>query len=152
MKEVFDNTAATSRDTRPQWRATEPRSKVLIVDDDAAVTQQLFWSLCDEFEVWAAHDLGSAVRRATIYEPDIVLLDLHLPPTPDAPATGLRILEYVKGRLPASKVFVISAAAGPEVRAECRRRGADDFFGKPMDVERLLSEVRGAARGSRPES
>ena len=126
------------------------KPKVLIVDDDAAITQQLFWTLCDEFDVTAARDLSSAVRRATIYEPDIVILDLHLPPTPDSPDTGLRILEYVKGHLPSSRVFVVSAAASAEVGKECLKLGAEAVIGKPLDIERLISTVRGAALGARP--
>src|SRR5215210_8505855 len=129
--------------------AREMKPKVLIVDDDVVITRQLFWMLCDEFEVLTAHDLRSAIRRATVYEPDVAILDLHLPPTLDSPATGLRILDYVKSHLPASKVFVTSSAAGPETRDDCIRQGADGFMDKPLDVERLLTAVRTTALASR---
>jgi DNA-binding NtrC family response regulator len=125
------------------------KSKVLIVDDDVAITRQLFWTLCDEFEVMTANDLSSAIRRATIYEPDAVVLDLHLPPTLDAPDTGLRILDYVKNHLPASKVFVATSDPSGDVRRDCIRRGADGFFDKPLDIERLLSTVRRTALSQR---
>ena len=128
----------------------EGKRKVLVVDDDAAVTQQLFWTLCDEFEVLTADGLSSAIRRATTYEPDVVLLDLHLPPTLDAPDTGLRILDHVKSHLPASKVFVISSDSSGEVRRECIRRGADGFFDKPPDLARLLAELKRPASLPRP--
>jgi len=121
------------------------KPKVLIVDDDVAITQQLFWTLCDEFEVMTANSLSSAIRRATIYEPDIAILDLHLPPTLDAPDTSLRILDYVKSHLPGSKVFVASSDPSVEMRKDCILRGADGFFDKPLDVERLLSTVRRTA-------
>jgi DNA-binding NtrC family response regulator len=125
------------------------KPKVLIVDDDVAITQQLFWTLCDEFEVMTANSLASAIRRATIYEPDIAILDLHLPPTLDAPDTSLRILDYVKSHLPASKVFVASSDPSVETRKDCLRRGADGFFDKPLDVEGLLSTVRRTAVAAR---
>jgi DNA-binding response OmpR family regulator len=121
------------------------RPKVLIVDDDASITQQLYWTLCDEFEVLTANDLSTALRRATIYEPDILILDLHLPPTPDVPDAGLRILDFVKVRRPAPKVFVVSAAGGIGVEKACYQHGADVFIGKPLDIERLLAAVRRAA-------
>ena len=121
------------------------KPKLLIVDDDVAITRQLFWMLCDEFEVLTAHDLQSAIRRATVYEPDVAILDLHLPPTLNSPATGLRILDYVKSHLPASKVFVISSEDGVETRRDCLRQGADGFLSKPLDVEQLLSAVRRTA-------
>ena len=125
------------------------KPKVLIVDDDVAITQQLFWTLCDEFEVMTANSLSSAIRRATIYEPDVAILDLHLPPTLDAPDTGLRVLDYVKNHLPSSAVFVASSDPSVEMRRDCMRRGADGFFDKPLDVERLLSTIRRTALARR---
>jgi DNA-binding NtrC family response regulator len=125
------------------------KPKILIIDDDVSITQQLFWTLCDEFEVLTANSLSSAIRRATIYEPDISILDLHLPPTLDAPDTGLRVLEYVKQQLPSSKVFVVSSGASVELQKDCIRRGADGFLRKPIDVERLLETVRRTALASR---
>jgi DNA-binding NtrC family response regulator len=120
------------------------KPKLLIVDDDLAITRQLFWMLSEEFDVTTANDLATAVRRATIYEPDVAILDLHLPPTLNSPDTGLRILEYVKSHVPAAKVFVVSSAASIEMQKACFRSGADGFLSKPLDVEQLLSTVRGA--------
>lgn len=137
---------------RDEGGRREMKPKVLIVDDDVAVAQQLFWTLCDEFEVMTANNLASAIRRATIYEPDIAILDLHLPPTLDAPDTGLRVLDYVKAHLPASKVFVVSSAATAEQQKDCIRRGADGFLSKPLDVEHLLSTVRRTALARRLEA
>ena len=141
--EVFDKAASSA--ARPTPRAAGVRPKVLIVDDDAAITQQLYWTLCEEFDVLTANDLPTALRRATIYEPDILILDLHLPPTPDALDTGLRILDFVKVRRPAPKIFIVSASSGIGVEKACYQHGADAFIGKPIDIERLLAAVRRAA-------
>ena len=121
------------------------KPKILIIDDDVALSQQLFWTLCDEFEVMTANSLASAVRRATLYEPDVAILDLHLPPTLDAPDTGLRVLDFVKSHLPGSTVFVASSESSAEVQKACFSRGADGFLPKPLDVERLLSTLRRTA-------
>lgn len=118
------------------------KPRVLIVDDDKAITQQLFWTLCDDYEVMTAHDLSSAVRRATIYEPTISILDLHLPPVLDTPEVGLRILEYIKGRYPQSKVLVLSSAATGEMQQTCRQSGADEVLDKPFETEQLLATMR----------
>lgn len=125
------------------------KPKILIVDDDVATARQLFWTLCEEFEVMTAGDLASAIRRATVYEPDVAVLDLHLPPTLDSPDAGLRLLEYVKTHLPSSKVFVVSSAAGREAQAACISQGADAFMSKPLDVEKFISVVRNCALASR---
>jgi DNA-binding response OmpR family regulator len=118
------------------------KPRLLIVDDDAAVTQQLFWTLCDDYEVMIANDLQTAIRRATIYEPAVSILDLHLPPVLDTPEVGLRILEYIKGRFPRSKVLVISSAATGEMEKACLKNGADAVLAKPFDVEQLLATLR----------
>ena len=123
----------------------EMKAKVLIVDDDVAITQQLFWMLCADYDVMTANDLASAVRRTTIYEPAVVLLDLNLPPTLDSPDSGMRILEYIKGRFAAAKVFIISSASSIETQKACLDGGADGFFSKPLEIESLLSTVRRTA-------
>ena len=33
------------------------KPRILIVDDDSAITQQLYWTLCDEYDVITANDL-----------------------------------------------------------------------------------------------
>jgi DNA-binding NtrC family response regulator len=118
------------------------KPRVLIVDDDKAITQQLFWTLCDDYEVMTAHDLQSAVRRITIYEPVVSILDLHLPPVPDTPEVGLRILDYIKGRYPQSKVLVLSSGVTPEMKRSSHLSVADEVLDKPFEIEQLLATMR----------
>jgi DNA-binding NtrC family response regulator len=115
---------------------------VLVVDDDQAITQQLFWTLCDDYEVVTANDLQTAARRARIYEPDVAILDLHFPPAIDSPEVGLRILDYIKAHVPQSKVVVMTSHTDIEAQKVCFARGADEFFDKPFDIEKLLSTMR----------
>ena len=118
------------------------KPRILIVDDDEAITQQLFWTLSDDYEVVTANDLQSAVRRARIYEPAVSILDLHLPPVVESPEVGLQILEYLKTHLPDSKVVVITSANGLDARKACYAVGADEFLDKPFDTEKLLATMR----------
>ena len=118
------------------------KPRILIIDDDEAITQQLFWTLSDEYDVVTANDMQTAVRRATVYEPTISILDLHFPPEVDSPEVGMRILEYIKAHIPDSKVLVITAANQIETRKACYAIGADEFLGKPFDTEQLLSTMR----------
>ena len=117
------------------------KPRILIVDDDEAITQQLFWTLSDDYDVVTANDLPSAVRRATIYEPAVSILDLHLPPEAESPEVGLRILEYLKSHLPESKVLVMTAN-GAHTRNACSAIGVDEFLDKPFDTEKLLATIR----------
>lgn len=118
------------------------KPRVLVIDDDEAITQQLFWTLSDDYEVVTANDMQSAVRRATVYRPTISILDLHFPPEVDSANVGLRILEYLKSHVPDSKVLVMSGASGIETRKACYANGADEFLSKPFDTELLLSTIR----------
>ena len=118
------------------------KPRLLIVDDDAAITQQLFWTLIDEYEVIAASDLQSALRRTMIYAPDVAILDLHLPPLTDSPDVGMQILDYLKAHVPESKVLVISSEGNAETQRTCLQHGADGFLDKPFETEQLLSMLR----------
>ena len=117
------------------------KPRVLIVDDDEAITQQLFWTLSEDYDVVTANDMQTAIRRATVYSPSVSILDLNFPPD-DSPVVGLRILEYLKSHIPKSKVLVVTAADGAEVRRTCYAVGADEFLDKPFDVELLLRTMR----------
>ncbi len=118
------------------------KPRVLIIDDDQVITQQLFWTLAADYEVMTANDLQTAVRRATIYSPDVSILDLCFPPAHNSFEVGLRILEYIKAHVPQSKVLVITAADRSDAAETCHARGADGFLAKPFDTEQLLSIVR----------
>ena len=118
------------------------KPRILIVDDDEAITQQLFWTLSDDYDVVTANDLQSAVRRARIYEPAVSILDLHLPPAVESLEVGLQILEYLKTHLPESKVVVITSTTGLDARNASYAVGADEFLDKPFDTEKLLATMR----------
>ncbi|HEV8428401.1 MAG TPA: response regulator [Pyrinomonadaceae bacterium] len=117
------------------------KPRILIVDDDSQITQQLYWSLCDEYDVVTANDLHTAIRRATFYKPDISILDLQMPPEKDSPAGGLQLLEYIKGHLSNSRVLIMSSNATTETRRACFAAGADGFFAKPFEIQDMLASI-----------
>jgi len=117
------------------------KPRILIVDDDSSITQQLYWTLCDEYDVVTANDLPTAIRRATFYKPDISILDLQMPPEKDAPTSGLRLLEYIKGHVTQSRVLIMSSNSTTDTRKSCFAAGADGFFAKPFEVEDMLASI-----------
>ena len=117
------------------------KRRILIVDDDSTITQQLYWSLCDEYDVVTANDMQTAIRRATFYKPDISILDLQMPPERDTPASGMRLLEFIKGHLSQSKVLIMSSNSTSDVRTACLNAGADGFFAKPFAIEDMLASI-----------
>jgi DNA-binding response OmpR family regulator len=117
------------------------RPRILIVDDDEAITQQLYWTLTDEYDVVTANDLRTAIRRATFYKPDISILDLQMPPDENAPTMGLQLLGFIKGHLPHSRVLVMSSNDRAEVQKACFDAGADEFFDKPFEIKDMLATI-----------
>ena len=118
------------------------KPRILIVDDDSVITQQLYWTLCDEYDVVTANDLPTAIRRATFYKPDVSILDLQMPPERDSPASGMRLLAYIKGHLTQSKVLIMSSNSTSDVREACMAAGADGFFAKPFNIDQLARKIR----------
>jgi CheY-like chemotaxis protein len=111
------------------------KRRILIVDDDTTITQQLYWTLCDEYDVVTANDMQTAIRRATFYKPDISILDLQMPPERDTPATGMRLLEFIKRHarqhLPLDAcapigAFCTDSLIDPDVSHRCVRTTPED--------------------------
>jgi DNA-binding response OmpR family regulator len=117
------------------------KPRILVVDDDEAITQQLYWTLADEYDVITANDVRTAIRRATFYKPDISILDLQMPPSENTPLMGLQLLEFIKGHLPQSRVLIMSSNDESEVQKACYEAGADEFFDKPFEVEEMLATI-----------
>ena len=116
------------------------KRRVLIVDDDMTITQQLYWTLCDEYDVITANDLPTAIRRATFYKPDISILNLQMPPERDT-SGGMHLLEFIKEHFSQSKVLVMTSHSSPEVQNACMDAGADGFFAKPFAIEDMLASI-----------
>ena len=117
------------------------KPRILIVDDDSTITQQLYWTLCEEYDVVTANDMQTAIRRATFYKPDVSILDLQMPPERNSPASGMRVLEFIKGHETQSKVLIMSSNSESDVREACMAAGADGFFAKPFNIEDLLASI-----------
>jgi DNA-binding response OmpR family regulator len=117
------------------------KPRILIVDDDSVITQQLYWTLSETYDVVTANDLQTAIRRATFYKPDVSILDLQMPPEKDSPASGMQLLEYIKGHVTQSKVLIMSSNSATDVRNACMAAGADAFFAKPFKIEDMLASI-----------
>ncbi|TMG84736.1 MAG: response regulator, partial [Betaproteobacteria bacterium] len=110
---------------------TEARKPLLIVEDDQALQKQMQWAF-DQYETIVATDRESAIAQLRRYEPAVVTMDLGLPPSPDDPTEGLRLLEEIHALAPDTKVVVLT---GQNDRANAIRTialGAHDFCTKPF--------------------
>lgn len=115
---------------------TKSAKRILIVDDDASLRQQLAWAF-DEHEVFEAEDHESALVAFRRARPDVVLLDLGLPPHVHSTLVGFQILEAMRLERPEVKVVVITGQDDRATAREVIARGAYDFFSKPPDLEQV---------------
>jgi two-component system NtrC family response regulator len=109
---------------------------LLVVEDDAGLQRQLRWAY-EDYEVVIAGDRESALTAMRQHKPDVVTLDLGLPPDADGATEGFATLEEILLQAPHTKVIV---ASGHGARDSARRAiglGAFDFYQKPVDIDEL---------------
>jgi DNA-binding NtrC family response regulator len=112
------------------------RSAILVVDDDGPLTEQLRWALKDRYDVSRAADRPEALRALETLHPDLVLLDLCLPPD-ETPEEGFRILCAARAKGEDIAVVVMSGVGEREAALRAVDEGAYDFFSKPLDFAAL---------------
>jgi two-component system, NtrC family, response regulator len=122
---------------------TEPKSKLLVVDDDKGLSRQLRWAF-DDCEVLLAGERREALAEVKKEKPSVVLLDLGLPPDPHGPTEGLATLEGILSLAPETKVIVMSGQTQRDYAVQAVARGAYDFYQKPIEIETLSLIVRRA--------
>ncbi|MDP5137037.1 PEP-CTERM-box response regulator transcription factor [Rheinheimera baltica] len=109
---------------------------VLVIEDDIGIQKQLKWSLTD-YELVFAQDRSSALTQLRRYEPDVVTLDLGLPPDPANASEGLACLNDILSLQPECKVIVITGNTDNEHALKAIALGAYDYYQKPVDADVL---------------
>ncbi len=113
--------------------------RVLVVDDAATVRERLARLLkeLDKIELaGVAADGNSALWLARTLAPDVVVLDLNLPGP-----SGIEVLWRLKMLSPAPIVMVLTNHATLDYRRACLDRGADFFFDKSKEFDRMIDQL-----------
>src|SRR5436305_7589271 len=121
------------------------RASVLIVDDEAAIRESLRMIL--EYEGYRVDEAGGgsqALAKVAERLPDAVLLDIKMPEM-----DGLELLRAFRERGYEMPVLMISGHADVATAVEATRRGAYDFFEKPLQREPVLLSLRNAIEAFR---
>ncbi|HEX4874941.1 MAG: PEP-CTERM-box response regulator transcription factor [Sphingorhabdus sp.] len=121
----------------------QTKQKLLIVEDDQGLQRQLKWSY-EDFEVFCASNRAEALALLRAEEPDVVTLDLGLPPDPDGVTEGFAVLEEILLVKPDTKVIVASGHNAKESAMRAISAGAWDFYQKPVDIDELHLIVKRA--------
>ncbi|HCW59937.1 MAG TPA: sigma-54-dependent Fis family transcriptional regulator, partial [Sphingobium sp.] len=122
---------------------SDTRPKLLIVEDDPGLQRQLRWAY-DAYRVFIAGDREEAIDMLRAEAPDVVTLDLGLPPDPDGTSEGFATLADMLRIKPDTKIIVASGHGERESALEAIAGGAYDFYQKPVDIHELGLIVRRA--------
>jgi two-component system, NtrC family, nitrogen regulation response regulator NtrX len=115
--------------------------RILLVDDEANIRKMVSALLESEgFDTVEAPNGQVALTLAAEDAPDVVLLDLMMPPGPD----GLATLEQLKKRVPDVPVVMMSGKANLADAVRATKLGAFQFLEKPLTPEGVLVALRGA--------
>ena len=113
------------------------KPKVLIIDDDEEIRTQMKWAVAADYEVAVAADRHSAFDVFRRQRPEVVLLDLGLPPSPNNTVEGMATLAGMLTLDRSAKIIVISGQSERENAAKAIGAGAYDFLCKPLDLGQL---------------
>ncbi|MBW0146420.1 PEP-CTERM-box response regulator transcription factor [Marinobacter arenosus] len=120
--------------------------RLLIVEDDPGLQSQMRWCFSDDLDITVASDRESALAALRRVEPDVVTLDLGLPPDPGGASEGFGLLEDILRLANTTKVIVVTGREDKENAVKAIGMGACDFYQKPLDAEILTFVVNRAFR------
>jgi DNA-binding response OmpR family regulator len=122
-----------------------PGGRVLVIEDDAEITDVLRRSLRHEgYEVRTAADGVEALDAAAKFIPDLVVLDLGLPRL-----DGIEVCRQLRsdGDVP---ILILTARTETEDRVSGLDSGADDYLVKPFERQEFLARIRALLRRRPP--
>jgi DNA-binding NtrC family response regulator len=113
------------------------RRRILVIDDEADIRESLELLLTGEnYNVDLADNATSGMQKFESGNFDLVLLDLMMPDR-----SGMEVLADIRQRDTETPVFMLTAYGSVEVAVRALKSGANDYFAKPWDNEKLLIEI-----------
>ena len=119
--------------------------RLLVVDDHTLFRRGLVALLATEADLVVAGeaaDGGEAARRARELQPDVILLDNHLPGV-----TGIAALAGLKEAAPAARVLMLTVSEDESDLSAALRAGAQGYVLKTIDGDMLAQAIRRTMRG-----
>ncbi|PWU00837.1 MAG: DNA-binding response regulator [Terriglobia bacterium] len=114
------------------------KGNILVVDDEADIRESLETLLGMEgYSVDLAQNATEGLHKLETRGYDLVLLDLMMPDR-----SGMDVLKEVRERDSDTPIFMITAYGSVEAAVSALKFGANDYFSKPWDNEKLLIEIQ----------
>lgn len=112
----------------------------ILLVDDSDIIRQAISNILSKVEGIASIREVSNVKKALIlindYRPDVVIMDIHL-----RSGNGLNILKFIKENFSNIMVIILTNDALPEYRKICDDFGADYFFDKSSEFEKIVDVI-----------
>lgn len=119
-------------------------TKILVIDDDAAICETLkIYFEKEGYEVKAVNDGVAGIDSFKLYNPDIVLLDIVLPKK-----DGWQVCREIR-EVSNQPIIMISAKSDTFDKVLGLELGADDYVVKPFDIKELSARVKAVLRRTR---
>ena len=118
---------------------------VMVVDDHTLFRRGLIALLSQEpgiEVVGEAADAADALRRAPQLQPDVILLDNHMPGV-----NGVTVVPTLREQLPATRVLMLTVSEDEQDLAAALRNGAQGYLLKTMDGADLAAALQRTMRG-----
>lgn len=125
--------------------------KLLIIEDDPGLQNQMKWCFDEHTTVLTAQDATTAIEVLRRHEPQVVTLDLGLPPDPGGSSAGFALLGELLSLRPDLQIIVITGQEDDQLAVKAIGLGAQDFYQKPIDPDTLAFVVGRAFRIARLE-
>jgi DNA-binding NtrC family response regulator len=124
--------------TVPSERVSAPdKRRILVIDDEADIREGLDLLLSGEnYAVDLAENATVGLQKFESGYYDLVLLDLMMPDR-----SGMDVLAEIRQRDTETPVFMLTAYGSVELAVRALKSGANDYFAKPWDNEKLLIEI-----------
>jgi two-component system nitrogen regulation response regulator GlnG len=114
------------------------KPRLLLVDDDPLIGESLSFALAPDYEIARAQDRASAVQALRSgAAPDVALIDLGLPPVPNLPNEGFKLIGDLLAHAPQVRIVVLTGQNEESNARRARALGAADFVPKPCEPEVL---------------
>ncbi len=110
--------------------------KVFLVEDSLLIRERIRRMLQDLEGIEIAGETGDAreaIAGIPLARPDVILLDIHL-----LGGSGIDVLHALKKRGEAPVIIVLTNYAYPQYRQKCLEAGADFFFVKSTEFDRVI--------------
>jgi two-component system, NtrC family, response regulator len=119
--------------------------KLLIVEDDPGLQNQLKWCFDDQ-ELFVADARIAALELIKKEKPMVIITDLGLPPDPGGSSEGFKLIEEALSIDPEIKIIVVTGREEKANAVKAIGLGAYDFYQKPIEIETLKFVVNRAFR------